>query len=106
MMPTSYKIYFGFLLQLAGVPVPTVRWLYGGRSLPSNTSIQSSKGDLLMQQSRPSYAGTYTCQGKNTEGIVEIKFYVNVIKDNARVIILKTGKCKSSVIKICHQIFV
>ncbi|XP_067931039.1 leucine-rich repeat neuronal protein 1-like [Watersipora subatra] len=78
--------------KVGGVPPPEVVWLYGNYPIPSGTTIKTVNGDLEISQTRPSYAGVYKCVATNAEGIVSETFYLGVKKDNARIIILKTGK--------------
>ena len=68
-------------------------WLYGGRPIPSGTNIATDEqGDLVILHSRYGNSGVYECVAKNNRGFVNETFNLTIIKDSARIIILKIGK--------------
>ena len=68
-------------------------WLYGGRPIPSGTNIATDEqGDLVILHSRYGNSGVYECVAKNNRGFVNETFNLTIIKDSARIIMLKIGK--------------
>ncbi|XP_060639831.2 neural cell adhesion molecule 2-like [Anolis sagrei] len=58
-----------FNCQAAGIPSPTIRWIFGNQDLSATEDgrISVEHGTLIIKETRPADAGVYTCEARIEE---------------------------------------
>ena len=60
------------MVKAAGIPAPTVTWLFNGRKVEDDYSTELGKdGSLVLVSAELKHAGTYTFTVSNREGSVK-----------------------------------